>query len=475
MNYVAMYIILVVICLILTDELIHPQCTYVPKSKRTHFSKGVKSMIEFARSKLNLLEIQIGALKVRRSTNLKIKRARRSARLKVNDGKSRSLGNKLVRCVVLTAIMALQAQAKPFETLVTFDADAKMVGIDDRASGCISHDETDFIGPLVDCNRVIKGYKGTKSYGLKMGTIRWHIPNNQGQVFTVKIPNSYYDPNGTMRLLSPQHFAQTQTKLDRLREGTGARTIANKCTLFWDFNQQKLDIPLGKKDNVATFYLAPGFTKYQAFCTEIGNDLGTESEPIAQPVNIIEDDETEDDVIPELVKPMTDRWSDPIPTDFEFTPSHHDANQPNVVLDEEENQPMSDMAKLLKIHHQFNHLPFQKLQKMAEQGTIPKKLAKCNVPVCASCLYAKASKRAWRSRTSNNRMDAMKPSTPGQVVSVDQLKSPTPGLIAQMTGILTTKRYEYATIYVDQYSRLSFVYLQKSASADETIESKNCL
>eukprot|EP00978_Attheya_sp_CCMP212_P038549 scaffold192055_cov31-Attheya_sp.AAC.2 len=59
------------------------------------------------------------------------------------------------------------------------------------------------------------------------------------------------------------------------------------------------------------------------------------------------------------------------------------------------------------------------------------------------------------------------------MVSVDQLVSLTPGLITQMTGILTTKRYKYATVYVDQYSRLSYVYLQKMASAAaETLEGK---
>jgi hypothetical protein len=58
------------------------------------------------------------------------------------------------------------------------------------------------------------------------------------------------------------------------------------------------------------------------------------------------------------------------------------------------------------------------------------------------------------------------------VVSVDQLVSHTPGLIAQMTGFLATKRYKYATVYVDQFSRLGFIYLQKTASAEETIEGK---
>ena len=55
---------------------------------------------------------------------------------------------------------------------------------------------------------------------------------------------------------------------------------------------------------------------------------------------------------------------------------------------------------------------------------------------------------------------------------MDQLVSPTPGLIAQMTGILTTKTYKYATVYIDQYSKLSYVYLQKTSTVEKTLEGK---
>ena len=56
--------------------------------------------------------------------------------------------------------------------------------------------------------------------------------------------------------------------------------------------------------------------------------------------------------------------------------------------------------------------------------------------------------------------DIMLPSMPGQVVSVDQLVSPVPGLITQMTGFITKQLYKYATVYIDQFSSFSFVYLQ---------------
>jgi hypothetical protein len=96
---------------------------------------------------------------------------------------------------------------------------------------------------------------------------------------------------------------------------------------------------------------------------------------------------------------------------------------------------------------------------MAKLRIIPKKLANCPVPTCSSCLYAKATKRKWRSRTSDNKDEVAKPKNPGQYVSVDQLVSPTPELVAQMIGFLTMSQYKYSTIYVDQASRLCIVYI----------------
>ena len=109
---------------------------------------------------------------------------------------------------------------------------------------------------------------------------------------------------------------------------------------------------------------------------------------------------------------------------------------------------------------------------MAKDGQLPRRLAKCHVPVCSACGYAKATKRPWRSKTVRDREAEVKPTRPGQVVSVDQLVSPTPGLIAQMTGFLTKQRYNYATVYVDQATSLGFVYLQRTATAAKTIQGK---
>ena len=109
---------------------------------------------------------------------------------------------------------------------------------------------------------------------------------------------------------------------------------------------------------------------------------------------------------------------------------------------------------------------------MAKQGVIPRRLAKCAAPTCSACLFAKAQRKPWRSKTAKNHELPEPPQRPGQIVSVDQLKSPTPGLIGQMTGVLTTKRYNYATVFVDHYSRLGYVHLQKTQDVMETLEAK---
>ena len=57
-------------------------------------------------------------------------------------------------------------------------------------------------------------------------------------------------------------------------------------------------------------------------------------------------------------------------------------------------------------------------------------------------------------------------------LSVNQLQSTTPGLIAQLQGFLTKERYHFATVFVDHYSSLSFVYLQKTSNMEETLKAK---
>ena len=61
----------------------------------------------------------------------------------------------------------------------------------------------------------------------------------------------------------------------------------------------------------------------------------------------------------------------------------------------------------------------------------------------------------------------------GNCIMVDQLESNTPFLIAQLKDKLTQQHYKYATVFVDQFSGDTFVYLQKRLTSDETVMAKH--
>jgi len=60
----------------------------------------------------------------------------------------------------------------------------------------------------------------------------------------------------------------------------------------------------------------------------------------------------------------------------------------------------------------------------------------------------------------------------GDCVSINQLESLTPGLIAQLQGFLTKEHYNCAMVFVDHHSKLSYLHLQQSTGTEETIRAK---
>ena len=92
---------------------------------------------------------------------------------------------------------------------------------------------------------------------IKMGTIKWSFLDDEGMVTTHRIPNSYYAPEGAVRMLSPRHLAQT-SKED---------TNGVQSTLYWNKKKHKLTIPIASRNNCVTFQLDPHYESYRSFCT----------------------------------------------------------------------------------------------------------------------------------------------------------------------------------------------------------------
>jgi hypothetical protein len=206
---------------------------------------------------------------------------------------------------------------------------------------------------------------------------------------------SFYVQSG-----SPQHWTQTQD--DKVRRGTGSETVHDQVTLFWNSRQNHLTIPLGKNNNIATFHTAPGYNKFEAYEQELDNPI------IATPAQIVSDEEDDNKVHPGShdsppIDPEREEWCQPIRTTFDLDLKGSQQGRPTIIKDEEDRQPTSTAAELLRYQHKFGHVSFAKLQEMAKTGTIPKRLTKCPVPACSACLYTKAIRRKWQSQTSNNR------------------------------------------------------------------------
>jgi hypothetical protein len=94
--------------------------------------------------------------------------------------------------VLAMSVLVMQANATiSTERETRFDTDSELVGIDNRCSACISHESSDFDGPLEKSNRVVKGFGGSRTTNIKVGILKWSWEDNQGVVTTFRIPNLY--------------------------------------------------------------------------------------------------------------------------------------------------------------------------------------------------------------------------------------------------------------------------------------------
>ena len=133
---------------------------------------------------------------------------------------------------------------------------------------------------------------------------------------------------------------------------------------------------------------------------------------------------------------------------------------------------MTPTALLLKMHYKLGHLPFSKLKIMAANGNLDRRIADCHIPTCATCSFGKATKMPWQMKVPISSLGSHLITAPGLCVSVDQLESPIPGLLAHMKGLPTKQRYSASTIFVDHYSWQGYVHLQESLTANNTLWAK---
>jgi hypothetical protein len=123
-------------------------------------------------------------------------------------------------------------------------------------------------------------------------------------------------------------------------------------------------------------------------------------------------------------------------------------------------------------HNKLGHLSHGRMLQLVKNGTLPKHLHMITAPICVACMNGKATRKPWQTKAKPKSPGRMA-SYPGECISIDQLESSTAGFIGQMRGsILTNQRYRYATVFVDQFSDYTFVYLHTSITTEETLKAK---
>ena len=128
-------------------------------------------------------------------------------------------------------------------------------------------------------------------------------------------------------------------------------------------------------------------------------------------------------------------------------------------VDEEGPVYAVDKQEYMHWHYKLNHPSYTVISRMAEQHMLPRRITKIlkrldkqdtRPPMCNDFCGTKATRRPWRTSAGKGNASHIKPATsPGDVVSVDQLESSIPGFIGQRTGKLTRQRIVGSTVYVD--------------------------
>ena len=158
----------------------------------------------------------------------------------------------------------------------------------------------------------------------------------------------------------------------------------------------------------------------------------------------------------------------PIESYFTFLPSSESAieEDPAIAL------VYCKQHKIAVLHERFGHLSFYILKLMAHSGLIYWELENVDSPTCPGCAYGKAHRSLWRRKGVGNRKILKIATVPGQVMSVDQLFSPTRGFVPTHRGTPTTKRYIGATVFMEHFSNFTYARLMTEMNAEAIVEAK---
>ena len=295
---------------------------------------------------------------------------------------------------------------------IKFDTDSQKFLIDSGASAHLWNRQKDFIyyrflSPQERKNNQVLDVSRETVSPQGIGSIRLRIEDDLNDILTIHLHDVRYLPEAPINIFIPQVFSQ-----QRQAEGdskascsisadsislqwtgeNGCSISADSISLQWtgeNGKQANKYVPLNKS-NVGICFTASGYKQFRASAAFCG-----------MPATFVSDDETDEPTNPPAEGPITMTPSDapadkPASSESEGVTTDFMVN-PTVIPSDDQDEPLlkSDQAALMRLYEQLGHCSFAQLKQMAEQGIIPRKLAKVPPPKCLSCLYGKAHQKPW--------------------------------------------------------------------------------
>ena len=129
-------------------------------------------------------------------------------------------------------------------------------------------------------------------------------------------------------------------------------------------------------------------------------------------------------------------------------------------------------------YRRIYHLPFRILFHLASMGFLPKRLLECRnkPPICVACQFGASHRSPWQ--TKGNKIGSIhrpEQTNPGDGVLIDQIVSAQPGLIPQISGLLTIQSFWGRTTFVDHVSDYVYVHLMRDLFLFERLLTKEAL
>ena len=407
------------------------------------------------------------------------------------------------------------------------DTDSEMYVVDIAANRYIVNDAK-MMTNIRMCKATIKGIGGEATVIKGIGTIIIKLESDDGRCDNITIHDAVYVPSSPYNLLPPQLLIAKLKSLgyivDHSCHDDNEYVFHYRLPAEASSNTRHLTVPIGA-NKLFNFYTHRGFThffkraknytpSFAAFAGEVhftNNDDDDSAEIPSIPDTSISSGKPREttNFNPSTILPDTTREPQDNPREYTTadgaswetkgvtTPTKTSTVIPHFYSDfdslkssplsspfcMEINPQLEDIdpsiastqrkkARLATLHESLGHLSFARLKLLARVGIISRDLATVDPPTCPGYAYGKAHHKPWRYKGITNLRPIKQATAPGDVVSTDQLISPTLGFVPTHRGKPTLQRYMGATIFVDHFSDLTYVHLMTTMNATATVEAK---